>query len=393
VLSDAQLLSARQLSRVAPERRWQVASTSDNLVGDGLMLPCQSARTADPGAVGGLVRTFTTAPARRATPAAKAVSVSALQATELAGTRAAARRAYTTTTGWFAGCPDDRVQLLATRRVDGVGDAATLLVLRSWAAPVTTIVVGVARSGLVTTTTLTRSTAPGDPDLAPHGALLAAAVNSLCGAPGTATCAGPPDLVRIDPLPTGPVPGMISVIDLPPVTHVTDPWVGTEPRKAVVNAAATQCDEADFARPPITNALTRTFLFPEASLPDTFGLTQTVGTLPAPAARAFVAGIRTRMAGCEDKNPGTEVVKVADVRGPTEELTVWNVQVEVSDQMSVTYLMGIARSGTAVAQVGFTPTDQVRMGPGDFLALVERARERLPQLPGPDAEGGKPAKG
>ena len=62
---------------------------------------------------------------------------------------------------------------------------------------------------------------------------------------------------------------------------------------------------------------------------------------------------------------------------------VWRVDVEVSDKQTVTYLMGIVRTGTAVAQVGFTPTDRGPMAPGDFVALVERARERCAYLPAP----------
>lgn len=393
-LSSSQLLGADQLERVAPDRRWTVESTSGDLEDDGMSLPCQSSRYADPDAIGSLVRTYQTTPGPgRTTPAERRRSVSAFQSTELSATPRAARRAYSTTTGWYAGCPEERVQLLDTYAVDGVGDDATLLVLRSWRAPVTTVVVGVARSGQVTTTTMTRVTGSDRPDLARHASLLAAAVNSLCGAPGAGTCAGPPEPVAIAPLPTGPAPGMIGTIDLPPVTGVADAWVATHPRKATVNAAATQCDEGDFTRAPITHALTRTFVLPEARLPTTFGLTETVGTLPAPEARAFVAGIRTRVAGCEDRHLGTEVVRVADETTASHALTVWRLAVEVSDTQTVTYLMGIVRSGTAVAQVGFTPTDRVQMPPGAFVALVERARDRLAHMPAPLPDDGKPAKG
>ena len=68
---------------------------------------------------------------------------------------------------------------------------------------------------------------------------------------------------------------------------------------------------------------------------------------------------------------------------------MWRVAAEVSDQRTVTYQMGIVRSGSAIAQVGFTPTQGVTMSAGDFLALVERAQQRLPALPKP----GKTASG
>ncbi|HQR28537.1 MAG TPA: hypothetical protein PLP61_15950, partial [Nocardioides sp.] len=381
-LTPDRLLTARQLGRVAPDRRWSVRTTSPTGPDSAPSLPCQD--TALPGpATQGLVRTYLTSPGPRTPPAQRQESVAATQSSLLASTPRAARRTFTVAAESFAGCVQDRVQLLSTERLDGVGDEAVQLVLRSWAPPVTTMVVGVARTGRVTTTTMSSRTGSQAPDLASHAALLAAAVNTLCGAPGTGSCAAPPTRTRVAPLPTGAVPGMLSTIDLPPVTSVDDAWVGTDPRRATVNAAATQCDRAEFTERPITHALTRTFLFPRASLPATFGLTETVGTMPQPAAQAFVAGLRERLAGCEDKSPGTQVVRLADTRHGEEELTVWRVDVELSDTATATYLMGIARSGTAVAQVGFTPTGEVRMTPEAFVALVDRARERLPQLPAP----------
>jgi DNA-directed RNA polymerase specialized sigma24 family protein len=383
-LSENQLLDARQVSRIAPARRWSVEETEENVTDQAPVLPCQERRYADQRAVGGLVRRFDSRPRRPG--AGGPESVSAVQATELSGTVRAARRAYAVTNGWYAGCDVDRTQLLATLRVAGVGDGGTLQVLRSWAGEGTTTVVGVARTGQVTTTTLSESspgTDPGAADLASHASLLAAAVNSLCGAPGTARCARPPEMVEVLPLPTGRVHGMIDVIDLPPVTNVDDPWVGTNPRRAMVNAASTQCDRSSFMKDGVTNALTRTFLFPEASLPDTFGLTQTVGTMPRGAAKQFVAKVRERMGTCEERNLGTEVSKVADETTRSGELVVWRVDVEVSDKQTVTYLMGISRTGTAISQLGFTPTHEVAMAPGAFVALVDRGRERAAYLPAP----------
>ncbi len=373
------LLTAAQLKRLAPRLTWRVRDTSQNLEGDGLRLPCQQARFADPKATGALVRTFAGAPA-----AAKSRGPrwSAYQLTELSRTPAAAKRAFQTTLGWYAGCSADRLQLVGTHRVERVGDEATLIVLRGWARPASTLAVGVARTGLVTTTTL--SIGPGAPAaVVSEGSLLAAAVNDLCGAPGAGTCAGPPRLRRIAPLPVGLVPGMISGVDLPPVTGVDSPWVGTDPKKAMLNAAATQCDLTSFDAKPVRNGWTRTFLFPEERLPDTFGLTETVGTTAATAGARFIEGVRARMASCADRNLGTKVTRVVNRSSKAADLAVWSVTVEVSDQQTVSYRMGIVRAGTAVAQVGFTPTQGVRMADGDFLALVERAQQRLAAMPKP----------
>ena len=185
------------------------------------------------------------------------------------------------------------------------------------------------------------------------------------------------------PVPTGAVPGMLSEVDLPPVARVMRPWVGTEPRRALTNVAATSCDRADFDQKPITHNVTRSFVIPGAKLPPQFGLTETVGTLAAPRARAFIARIRDRMASCAERDLGTDVVRLTHLVTPARDLSVWRVTTELSDERSVTFLMGVARDGTAVAQIGFVPQLKVTMGPDAFVALVERAAERLPQMPPP----------
>jgi hypothetical protein len=126
--------------------------------------------------------------------------------------------------------------------------------------------------------------------------------------------------------------------------------------------------------------MTRSFLIPEADLSDLFGLTETVGWLPPPRAREFVADVRRELRQCADDQPGTEVVRVADVTSKKRDLTVWHVKTEISDEESVTYLMGIVRSGGSIAQIGFVPDGKVEMAPGAFISLVERALERIPAL-------------
>ena len=176
---------------------------------------------------------------------------------------------------------------------------------------------------------------------------------------------------------------MLAEVDLPPVTGVDHPWVGTEPRKAMVNVAATRCDEADFSGKAMSNNVTRSFLIPTAKLPVQFGLTQTVGSLPVRQARQFVDRIRSRMASCSDRDLGTTVNRLAQVASKKQDLTVWRVTIEITDNESVVYLMGIARTGTSLAQIGFVPAPRVQMAPGAFADLVERALDRLVRLPKP----------
>lgn len=378
------LLKPGQLSRLAPARRWRTISTTDNTEGSGLVLPCQATRFADRQGQGTLIRSF----AARAAP--KQPRLQAWQLTELSSNNQRARRAFQALQGWFASCSAPRMQLLGTRTVSGVGDAATLFLLRSWRSPVTTYVVGVARTGRVTTTAVSARADTSSPNLQTYGTWLAAAVNTLCGQPGTGSCAAPPSTKPTDPPPTGLVPGMISEIDMPPAAGVQRPWVGTEPAAAVQNFAATQCDETSFGKAQgVTNALTRTFVVPGARLPDEFGLTQTVGTLPAAKAAGFFAGIRNRIESCGQEENGTDIETLARRQSGPDELMVWRMLIQVSDQETVPYLMGIARRGTAVSQLGFYPAGTKTMGPDAFTTLVNRAQRRLSLLPRPTAPATK----
>jgi hypothetical protein len=375
------MLAPQQVAAYVTGRRWTVTDTSENIAGDGLVLPCQTARYADPKGTTALVRTFDTTPPRKAP--AKAPRVSAAQSTEVSRSPRAAVRTFGATLDWFAGCVDQRTQLLSTRRVDRVGDQAMLFVLRDWEPPVRTIVVGVARTGELTTTTAARLTGAVQPGYATSARLLAAAVDGLCHLPRGGACSQQPSLRSVAPLPVGEVPGMLAEVDLPPVPGVAQPWVGTEPRRATSNVAATSCDRADFAAPPMTNNVTRSFVIPGARLPAQFGLTQTVGSLPAARAHAFVQAIRARMAACPDKDLGTEVTPMRELRTGGTDLSVWRVRTEISDRSSVVFLMGIARRGTSLAQVGFVPDGRVTVDDDTFVALVGRALERLPALPPP----------
>ena len=114
-----------------------------------------------------------------------------------------------------------------------------------------------------------------------------------------------------------------------------------------------------------------------------FGLTETVGTMPVKRARAFVSRVRSRMSTCPDKDLGTDVSRLVNLVTPARDVSVWRVTTEISDDRSVTFLMGVVRDRTAVAQVGFVPHRNVTMGTNAFVALVERAAERLTRMPPP----------
>ncbi len=371
------LLTDDQLARLGP-RQWTTTRSGTKARGDGLVLPCQPTRFADEESEQSLVRVFT------AGDAAPELRPEVVQTTELSGDAEAARRGYRTTTSWFARCTDGRTQLLGTYDVSGVGQKATLFTLRSWGTPVRTQVVGVARTGRTVTVTSAVSTGTAPPNLQAHAALIAAAVNRLCGQPGTSRCAAPPRTEPRPPLPASAAAGMLGEVDLPPALGVTEPWVGTEPRKATVNAAATSCDNTSFSGKGVSSALTRTFLVPgDDSLPTTFGVTETVGVMREQAARGFVAGVRQRIAACGNRNLGTDVEPLVRRTSAHEDLSVWRLMIEIDDETTVPVLMAVARDRTAVMQLGFFPALPRTFRPGAFVALAERALDRLPAMPRP----------
>lgn len=377
-LGESALLTSTQLTQVVRGGQWRVEDTHDNSKGDGLVLPCQLERYADPRSAVTLVRDFA-ATTRRREPARSATQLAVASASTKA-----AHRTFRTTLDWFAGCAEGRTQLLSTRRVDGVGDEAMLLTLRDWDAP-RTLVAAVARTGQLTTATVTSVGGEGDPEFRAAARLLGRAVDALCTQPDAGACGDRPALRDVPPLPVGSVPSMIDEVDLPPVSEVDRPWAGTEPRQARQNFAATRCDGAEFRGAGWSNNMTRTFLIPGARLPAEFGLTETVGSQRLPQARSFVLGIRDAMRGCPADQLGTQVDRLGDRSSPAEDLTVWTVTTEVSENRSVRFRMAILRAGTSVAQLGFVPTDDVRMSDEDFVALAERALERLHRLPKPRA--------
>ncbi len=393
VLPEASLLGPAQVGLPLPGTDWTERTTSDNSESNGLVLPCQRERYADPNGQAALVRTFVAAePTEPAAPATNAapqnapgsVRPRAVQMSEASSSPRAARAAYASLVSWVGSCAEPRTQLIAARTIDGVGDESVQLVLRDWSAPVRTMVVQVTRSGIFTTAFA--STVAGDDPApaAPLAILQAKAVDGLCALPGAGACVTRPRISATAPPPTGEVPAMIAEIDLPPVIDVARPWVGTEPRKALSNAAATGCDNASFSgRYDGTvwrQNLTRTFLVPQARLPAQFGVTETIGSLPVASARAFLAQVRDRIASCPDRDVGTTVRELASSSEGDSELTAWELTTEVSDERSLRFFMAVLRRGTSVAQVGYVPAGEVRLREGEFAALAERALTRLGEL-------------
>lgn len=375
LVADA-LLGADDVQQRAKGTGWSEGRTDGNTEGDGTALPCQEDRYADPRGTAALVRTFE---AKRDGDGPRRT---AWQMAEVSRSERASGRTYRRAVSWYAGCTEPRTQLLSTRSLGAVGDQAMLLTLRSWERPVRTTVVGVARTGLVTTTTVLRVGNDAAPDVRAGVALLAEAVRGLCGLPDGGSCVGKPEPQLVRPVAVGEVPSLLSEIDLPPVQGVAKPWTGSPTVRADQNAAATPCDRTSFTGKGITDNVTRTFVVLDAGLPTEFGLTETVGNLPSrKAATAFVEGVRRRIDRCAEDDLTTEVRRISHTDTRREDLSVWAVTTELSDETTVRYLMAVLRTDRTVGQVGFVPAGGRTMGDGPFAGLARRALERLHEHP------------
>ncbi len=375
-VSAEMLLSLAQVRRLTPGEAWRLTGTTDNTSGSGINSVCQDTRFADPEGRGTLVRTFATTdrgPTRR----------SLVQTVEISRSDAAAGQAYRTTLDWFAGCREARLQLLATYRIRGLGAEAQMLKLRIPNAVRRTYVVGIARTGQLTVSTISETRA-GRP--VPVGSMvdtLTRAVRNLCESDPSGPCPRTVQAAPVLPPPSGETPGTLAAADLPVVGRINKPWVGTEPVRARPNIAATTCDRTNFVRSGAPRATTRTFLIPQARLPKRFGIAETVGAFRTQAqARRLVRSVVEDMRSCEKRDLGaevsSEVVEPDGYRG--SEWALWRLDSEIDEQATVGYWMGVARVGRYVSQVNFTPTGDNDVDEDTFQALITRARDRLFEL-------------
>jgi DNA-directed RNA polymerase specialized sigma24 family protein len=366
------LLQEYQLSGLAPQQLWDVLRTDNNTRGDGINVICQQTRFADPRGLAALVRTFK---AQGKPPR------DALQTVEISRDEAAAKQAYDTTIRWFAGCQVARLQMISAYRVTGVGDQADLLQVQVAGDPMSTYNVAVARVRETTTTVVMRTDGGTIPKPAAVAATLGDAVSKLCPS-DLDGCAASPGVTAVPPPPSGEEPGFVATVDLPPVGAITEPWVGVASVNALSRAdATTRCDRANFGKAGATEARAKTFLIPQADVPETFGFTETYGVFETPkAAAAFLEGVRKSVAGCEERDLTTKVIGEHRETNKQVDLSVWRFDNKVSDRVMVSFRVGFVRVGNRVAKLTFVPDGKNDMKPADFEALVRRAGERLGEL-------------
>ncbi|WP_370289220.1 hypothetical protein [Nocardioides sp.] len=377
---------------------WQEITTTDNSAGNGLVLPCQGARYADPRGTAAWLRGFRDGPEATA-------KRRVLQFAEASAAEPAAERTFRRTVEWFSACTGPvggaaaadaeppRTQLVSTAEVAGVGDRAVVLVLRSQNSSRTNVV-GVARTGVFTVTVSLGTTTPAARVRRDGVArLLAAAVAPVCRLDGGGACvSGTPRVSDVSAFPVGEVPWMLSEVDLPPLSRDQGPWVGTPVQELTeqrADAGAIGCDTASLFREyrgqTIRTNQFRTFVLSTApNLPPEVGLTQTVGALPEASAQSFVRRLRAQIDACPDSDAsaGTEVRSLDREVGDGSALAAWRLTTALPGDRTVEYDVAVVRRGTSVSLLVYVAAPAARIADADFVALARRAQERLERLRG-----------
>ena len=370
-MSRARLLNLAQVTALAPSGRWTLVGTTDNTEGSGINSVCQTTRFADPRGSGTFVRRFEA----RSDPRRSYV-----QTVEVSRTPEAAAAAYRTTMGWFAGCTEARLQLLNAYSVTGMADEAQILRLRIPNKVRRTYVVGVARTGNLTVSTVLETVGGQPPPIKDATRGLTDAVRNVCMSKAAGKC---PMFTRVAPvLPplSGETRGTLAVADLPVVGRIDKPWVGTQPTPGRPNVAATTCDKADFARSGARRPLTRTFLIPQARVPRRFGITETYGLFPQVQAGPG-AGRPDRVpdGDLREEGPGRQGQQR---RGPAARVPRVGVRPVAPRQRDQRQVVGRLLDGRRAGGPVRRPGELHRSGQG---------RHRRGQLPGPGRAGEGPS--
>lgn len=375
LLDQEALLTATEAGGLTRQRdTWSVESTTDGTTGDPMYAPCQQDPFADPDGTQSLLRRYRVEGSHG--------RLSAVHVIEESRNERQAHGAFGAMESWYGRCADDGVHLMSTMAVGDLGDEARAFRLHEIGNRDTIHTVGIVRTGPVTTAVIASTQGPQAVSVREVLDRAAVSVTRMC-LRVSGDCSSQPRVSAGSPLPTREDPGFLAAYDLPAVSSVTAPWVGTDPARSRDNPGATACERADFR--PRQHPRTRVFVLPTANkLPKRFGLTETVGSFDTRAdAREFVRRTFASAESCADRELSASRPRTRDVPGDRQG-RVWRFEFEVNKDKSVFYRVGIVRSGLDVALVSMSPTDTHDVPARSFASLVERAGQRLSEAPPAD---------
>jgi DNA-directed RNA polymerase specialized sigma24 family protein len=363
-----QLLDSEAMESLLPSGLWVEQRTDGNTAGDGINAPCQSTRFADPRGVGELVRIFS---------AEGKVEMRAVETVETSRTETGAEAAYRTMAAWYAGCHAPRTQLGRTFAVEGIGDESLLVYLDKVTRKGDRYAVGLARVGTKSVSLVTITPVRQAPT--PRALLLALrdAVARLC--PEDDCVDSRPSLTAALPRIDSPS-GLLAAADLPPVGSINATWVGTKASAKGEHPAALSCRLPRLGKAGADSNHNRTYLIPQADVPTSFGLAETVATFPSDrAASAYAESIADALVRCADRDLTSSLDRLDRTRGGGAEITTWFLETRVSRKVTLDFRIAIIASGDRVALVTFNPAGDADMTVRQFADLARRASDRLTQ--------------
>ena len=371
LLDEQALLTAGEMAGLA-DGGWTVTSTTDGTTGDPIYAPCQREPFADPDGNQAMLRHFASE--------GGGPPLSAVQVIEESRNERQAKRALATMEGWYARCDDDGIQLLNTRSVTGLGNQARAFQLREVGRTETFHTVGLARTGPITTAVVASTRGPRPVPVARVLDRAAVSVTRTC-LPVSGDCTTRSRVREVPPLPTREHPGFLAAYDLPAISNITAPWVGTDPRPSPDNPASTPCERANFRR--YQHPRTRVFVLPTAErLPRRFGISETVGTFRSRTdARRFMRQAYASAQSCPDRELSASRPREQELAGAYGG-RVWRFEFEVDQQQSVAYRVGLVQGGRRVALVSMSPAQGYDVTQQAFANLLTRAGYRLAEADG-----------
>jgi DNA-directed RNA polymerase specialized sigma24 family protein len=356
-------------------RPWKVTLTSSDFGSDEPVAACLPSGPSERRADHYWVRQFSSGRGDSPTQATESL--------EVAPTPEDAKTTYARLVDAVAACRAASRQIVDYRTVTGIGDDASMYTLRYVVGDsVREETITLVRSGNVVTTWVVRP-GPSHPIRSRLVLRLAGdTANTLCSE-ADGGCSMRPYLAELKtPPPSIGPPGYLAAVDLPVFSGMPQPWVATAPKPLDKNPSATECDQADFDAGGGRRVTSRIYVIPDApKLAAIFGMTETVGEFRSnKAARSFVDEAAQRVDRCEDRQPNATVQDSAEVDSGRAHGAVWQISVAPSENQNLSFRVGLVRVGSHVAEVTFTPTEEVDVDDAEYRDLVERAAQRLTQL-------------
>lgn len=371
--SVAALSVAKTLSGLDQSLSWAVSATSPDLGSQRPVHPCLTMSPADSSAEHFWVRSFASGQGDS--------SVHAVQALEVMRSPEVAEATYSRLVESLSSCSPGARQVVGYRVVSGVGAGGSLFTLRfSDDGDIRDEQVAAFHSGTAVVLWVVRDSEAHPVSARTLVTLAGDSVDTLCAAAKGPCSRRPYGVTSRTPPPTDEL-GFLAVVDLPVFAGVTHPWVATTPQTVSPNPAATECDRADFDAAGARKVLSKSFVVPdEPRLPAIFGMSETIGTFSSRIkARQFLATVTRAVAACPDRQLSLTVRQSDELPSKRVSGRVWEIELASSERTSLAFRIALLRVGSTVAQVTFTPTDDIDLNHGAFVRFAGRAAERLGQ--------------